>query len=84
MANKIRLIYTKRPWNPGSMAIRIALPQSIFKSAVASHVIVVDGNDCLEAHMKYGVRSAGLDEALSVLTVVKILQTHLKFLFKTV
>lgn len=66
----IRLIYTKRPWNPVSFCIRCALPQSIFKPAAASHVIVVDGDYCLEAHMRYGVRSVELGDALKGLTVV--------------
>jgi hypothetical protein len=72
MSGTIRLIYTKRPWNPISFGIRCALPQSLFKPAASSHVIIADGNDCLEAHMLHGVRPVSLDEALKGLTVVRI------------
>jgi uncharacterized protein YycO len=66
----IRLIYTKRQWNPVSWLIRWVLPISLFRPAKSSHVIIVDGNGCLEAHMRYGVRSVGLEDALKGLTVV--------------
>lgn len=70
--NQVRVLYTKRPYNIGSMAIRCANPVSFVKIAPASHGMVLDGDSgyVIEATMEYGVRRALLSEALHGCVVV--------------
>lgn len=67
---RLHAIFTKRPFNPGSLVIRAANPVSICKLAPASHVILVDGRFGIEASMTHGVRRAELHEMLKGQTVV--------------
>lgn len=66
-------LYTTRPFNPMSIAIRAAAPVSIFHMAPASHVIIPDGNSgyVIEANMLHGVRRVEADVALKGLKIVR-------------
>lgn len=66
----IRLIFTRRAWNPVSFAIRVGVPRSLLAPAVASHCIIVDGDFAIEATMLHGVRRVPLAEALKGSIVV--------------
>lgn len=70
--DQIQAIFTKRPYHPGSLLIRVANPVSFIKIAPASHVIIVDGKSGygMEASMTHGVRRALLSEMLKGLTTV--------------
>lgn len=65
----IRVVFTKRA-NPVSYAIRWAIPQSRFSLAPASHCLIVDGDQAIEANMLHGVRRVPLVEALAGAEVV--------------
>ncbi len=52
----LRVIYATRKYNPGSWLIRWALPRSRLALALASHAMIVDGDDIIEANMMHGVR----------------------------
>jgi hypothetical protein len=67
----LRVIYTKRRWNPVSWLIRYMLPMSRMKLARSSHAMVVDGEHIIEAHMIYGVRRVPHDVALAGAIIVK-------------
>lgn len=67
----IHAIYTKRVTNPVSWLIRWTIPQSRFFFSRSSHVMVVDGDHAIEAHMLYGVRRVPLAKALKGATIVK-------------
>ncbi len=71
--NRIHAIFTKRPYNVGSMLIRCANPVSFIKIAPVSHVIIVDGltGYGIEANMVHGVRRALLSEMMKGLTLVE-------------
>lgn len=66
-------LFTTRPFNPMSIAIRAISPISLFKMAPASHVIIIDGDSgyAIEASMMHGVRRVNVDVALSGSKVVK-------------
>lgn len=67
----IRVIFTRRTWNPVSWLIRWAVPRSRFAWALSSHCLIVDGDYMIEAHMIYGVRRARASDALNGLTTVQ-------------
>lgn len=67
----IRVLYTKRKWNPISWLIRWALPRSRFAIALASHSVIVDGEYAIEANMLHGVRRAPVAEVMQGLEVVE-------------
>lgn len=69
----ITLIFTRRRWNPVSWLIRWALPQSRFYVGQASHCMICDGTDIIEANMLHGVRRVNKDEALKGAEVVDII-----------
>lgn len=66
----IRLLFTKRAYNPVSWAIRAALPVSITTWGHSSHCIVVDGDNAIEATMLHRVRRVPLAEALRGAAIV--------------
>ncbi len=68
---KIKIIYTKRNFNPISWLIRWAIPRSRFSMALSSHCMLVDGDFIIEAHMLHGVRRVLATDALKGLTVIK-------------
>lgn len=68
----ITLIFTIRKYNLISLLIRWAVPVSRFRLSCSSHVLIVDGEGYLEAHMLGGVRRT---DNLDGLTVVKVV-TH--------
>lgn len=70
---RIEGLCTIRPFNPGSLLIRVANPVSIVKIAPASHIITIDGDTGygIEASATHGVRRALLKDMLKGLTVVK-------------
>lgn len=67
----ITVLFTRRKWNPVSWLIRWAMPRSRFAFALSSHAIVVDGDDCYEATMTYGVRKVAREVALKNQIVVR-------------
>lgn len=69
--NTIRVIFTRRKWNPVSWLIRWACPRSRFALALSSHCIVDAGIAVYEAHMLHGVRCVDREVALKGQTVVK-------------
>lgn len=69
---KIRVIFTKRRFNPGSLLIRWVLPRSRFYLALSSHALIQDGEHFIDAHMLHGVRRS--KESLKGLTVVKVVE----------
>ena len=68
----IRVIFTRRRRNPFSWLIRWALPRNRFALALASHSLIVDGDNMIEAHMRHGVCRLPAADAMAGLTVVKI------------
>jgi uncharacterized protein YycO len=70
----IRVIFTKREWNPVSWLIRWVLPRTRFYLAHSSHCLIVDGDHLIEAHMLYGVRREPAIVALAGLTIVKSIE----------
>ena len=75
MKRSATLVYTKRPWNLISWAIRWAMPRSRFALALSSHVII-DAPDgmCYEATMLHGVRKVERAAALAGAVVVREIQ----------
>jgi hypothetical protein len=71
---KIVVVFTKREWNPGSYAIRWALPRTRFHVARASHCLIKDGDYFIEASMTHGTRRVLADEALNGLTIVATIE----------
>lgn len=67
---KMKVIFTKRNWNPGSYLIRWGLPKSRFKVAPMSHCLIVDGDYLIEANMEHGVRRVLAADGLKSLTIV--------------
>ncbi len=69
---QINAIFTKRTFNPISLAIRCAIPISLFKMAESSHCLILDGDTgySFEANMLYGVRRVLTDEALGTSVIV--------------
>lgn len=73
----LSIILTKAA-NPGSLAIRYALPRSRFALAKSSHAIVVDGDYGIEARMAFyadgkwqsGVRRVPLAQAIGGASIV--------------
>ena len=65
-------VFTKRNFNPMSLAIRMATPISITTMAPASHVVVLDGDTgfAMEANMLHGVRRVTVEEALKGAQIV--------------
>lgn len=66
-------IILTRASNPASLAIRLALPHSLFALGRASHAVIVDGEHAIEARMLYrrengrfahGVRRVPLGQAI--------------------
>lgn len=70
MMQTATILYTIRPWNPVSWAIRWALPVSRFKWARASHSMILDGDHVIHATMLHGVVRVPLAEALRGQVVV--------------
>ncbi len=68
----IRVIFTRRRWNPISWLIRWAVPRSRFSLALSSHCLIDTGVAVYEAHMLHGVRCVPLDVAMKGQTIVKI------------
>jgi hypothetical protein len=68
----IRVIFTKRKWNPISFAIRVAIPRSLFCVAESSHCLIVDGEYLIEASMTHGTRRVKYSEAMKGLTVTAL------------
>lgn len=75
--NKLRVIYTKRDWNPVSWSIRYAMPRSRFALALSSHAIIAapDGK-YYEATMLHGVRAVDRETALAGAAVVREVDYH--------
>lgn len=67
----IRVLYTRRRWNPVSLLIRWAVPRSRLALALCSHCVIVDGEYGIEASMWYGVRRAPLADVLHGSEVVE-------------
>lgn len=70
----IRIIFTRRKWNPVSWMIRWAVPRSRFSMALSSHCLIDAGGAVYEANMLHGVRCVPLDVAMKGLTVAKIIE----------
>lgn len=68
--SKITVIFTKRNWNPVSMAIRYCIPRSRFSLALSSHCLIDDGDYVIEASMMHGVRRVLKSVAMKGLTTV--------------
>lgn len=68
----IKIHFTKRAWNPVSMGIRLAVPESITTPARASHCLIEDGEHFIEARMIKGVVRPGRAEALQGSVVVAV------------
>lgn len=64
-------IFTKRPFNPVSFAIRCATPVSLTTPSPASHVIILDGNTGIEANMLHGVRQVPISIATEGAVIVQ-------------
>jgi hypothetical protein len=60
----ITIVFTRRDWNPVSLAIRCALPRALFCLAKSSHCVVLDGDQAIEATMLNGTRRVPIDVAL--------------------
>lgn len=69
--NTINVLFTRRPLNPISWAIRWGMPRSRFALALSSHAIVDFGDVCYEATMTHGVRKLPRELALQGQTVVR-------------
>lgn len=69
--NTIRVLFTKREWNPVSLFIRWCVPRSRFYFGLSSHCIIVDGEYAIEAHMLYGVRRVKYEDSIKGLTIIK-------------
>jgi hypothetical protein len=69
--NTIRVIFTRRRWNPVSWLIRWAVPRSRFALALSSHCIVDAGDKCYEATMLHGVRDVPLPIAMKGQVLIK-------------
>jgi hypothetical protein len=67
----IRIVFTKRAWNPISWLIRWAVPRSRFALALSSHCLIDAGDVMYEANMLHGVRGVSRTVALAGLTGVK-------------
>lgn len=87
----MRVLYTRKPWNPGSWIIRWALPASRLRWARASHSLIVDGEYAIEAIMGTirrvdswfpwrlgGVRRVPLSKALRGSKIVRDVVYHLQ------
>jgi hypothetical protein len=70
----IRIYFTRRNWNPVSVGIRAAVPDSFCRLAEASHCLIEDGDCMIEASMLYGVRRVPTVVALHGCTVVKVVE----------
>lgn len=68
--SKITVIFTKRNWNPVSLAIRYCIPRSRFSLALSSHCLIEDGDYIIEASMTHGVRRELKSVAMKGLTAV--------------
>lgn len=68
----IRVIFTRRRWNPVSWLIRWAVPRSRFALGLSSHCLIDSGVAVYEAHMLKGVRCVPLEVALKGAIIVKI------------
>lgn len=67
----IRILFTRRAWNPISWLIRWGMPRSRFAFALSSHCIIDTGDKCYEATMIYGVRETDLVTVLKGQTIVR-------------
>lgn len=67
----IRVIFTRRRWNPVSWLIRWAVPRSRFSLALSSHCLIDTGVAVYEAHMLEGVRCVPREIALKGQTIVR-------------
>jgi hypothetical protein len=66
----IRVLFTTRRFNPVSLLIRFMVPQSRLVLALASHCVIVDGDQGIEASMLHGVRRGALADILAGSIVV--------------
>lgn len=66
----IRVLFTRRKWNPISYIIRWILPRNRWCVAKSSHAMIVDGEYIIEATMLHGVRRVLRDVALKGQEVV--------------
>jgi hypothetical protein len=71
--DKITVHFTKRPKNLISWLIRWALPRSRFAIGRASHCVIMDGQEAIEAAMLYGVHSG---PAADILVGQEIVETR--------
>lgn len=69
----LTLIFTKRTFNPISLAIRMANPVSFTTLAPASHVLILDGDHVIEANMLHGVRRVKREDGLKGASIVDTL-----------
>lgn len=68
----IRVIFTKRKWNPVSFLIRWSMPRTRFHIAESSHCLIEDGEYVIDSSMMHGVRRALRHEALKGQHVVRV------------
>lgn len=68
----IRIIFTKRRFNPISLLIRWSIPRTRFVLAQASHCMIVDGDCVIEASMLHGVRRVLRETALDDAAIVDV------------